>query len=188
MLAFMNERLKTLYKQTVAPDLSDQFQYKSSYQIPKLKKIVINRGLGSAQNSNILENSLNELSLIAGQKGVVTRSKKAIAAFKLRAKTPVGISIVLRGNRMYAFLDRLISLALPRIRDFQGLNPRSFDGSGNYSLGLEEQLMFPEINYDKIDQVQGMDISIITTTPDDKQAFHLLKGLGMPFRNKEELL
>lgn len=187
MLAFMNERLKTLYKQTVAPDLLDQFQYKNVYQIPKLKKIVINRGLGS-QNSNALENSLSELSLIAGQKGVVTRSKKAVAAFKLRAKTPVGISIVLRGNRMYAFLDRLISLALPRIRDFQGLNPRSFDGSGNYSLGLEEQLMFPEINYDKIDQVQGMDISIITTTSDDKQAFHLLKSLGMPFRNKEEQL
>ena len=177
----MNERLKTLYKQTVGPDLLDQFHYKNSYQIPKLKKIVINRGIGSAQNSNVLETSMSELSLIAGQKGVVTRSKKAIASFKLRAKTPVGISIVLRGKRMYAFLDRLISLALPRIRDFQGLNPRSFDGSGNYSLGLEEQLMFPEINYDKIDQVQGMDITIITTTWDDKQAFHLLKGLGMPF-------
>ena len=185
----MTERLKTLYKTTISTKLLEEFHYKNPYQIPKLSKIVINRGLGAAsQNSKILDVSLNELSLIAGQKGVLTRSKKAIAAFKLRAKTPVGISIVLRGDRMYAFLDRLISLALPRIRDFQGINPRSFDQSGNYSLGLEEQLMFPEINYDKIDQVQGMDISIVTTAKTDLEAFRLLKELGMPFRDKAEQL
>jgi len=181
----MSERLKTLYKTTIAPQFLQEFHYKNSYQIPKLTKIVINRGVGAAsQNSKNLNVSLQELSLIAGQKGVLTRSKKAIAAFKLRAKTPVGISIVLRGNRMYAFLDRLISLALPRIRDFQGINPKSFDQSGNYSLGLEEQLMFPEINYDKIDQIQGMDISIVTTAKTDFEAYRLLKEFGMPFREK----
>lgn len=183
----MTERLKTLYKSTISPKLLTEFQYQNSYQIPKLTKIVINRGLGSAsQNSKILDVSLNELSLIAGQKGVLTRSKQAIAGFKLRAKTPVGVSIVLRGNRMYAFLDRLISLALPRIRDFQGINPRSFDQAGNYSLGLEEQLMFPEINYDKIDQVQGMDITIVTTAKTDREAWRLLQEFGMPFKDKSE--
>lgn len=183
----MTERLKTLYQTTISSQLLEEFNYKNKYQIPKLKKIVINRGLGAAsQNSKILDVSLSELSLIAGQKGVLTRSKKAIAAFKLRSKTPVGISIVLRGDRMYAFLDRLISLALPRIRDFQGVNPRSFDQSGNYSLGLEEQLMFPEIDYDKIDQVQGMDIAIVTSAQTNLEAFRLLKELGMPFKTKVE--
>lgn len=185
----MSERLKTLYKTTISPKLLEEFKYKNHYQIPKLEKIVINRGLGtSAQNSKILDVSLNELSLIAGQKGVLTCAKKAVAAFKLRAKTPVGISIVLRGKRMYAFLDRLMSLALPRIRDFQGINPKSFDQSGNYSLGLEEQLMFPEINYDKIDQVQGMDISIVTTAKTDLEALRLLKEFGLPFRDKAEII
>lgn len=184
----MTERLKTLYQDTVAPDLRKKFGYQTDYHIPKLKKIVINRGLGgTSQNTKVLDVSLTELSLIAGQKGVLTRSKKAIAAFKLRAKMPVGISIVLRGKRMYAFLDRLMSLALPRIRDFQGINPGSFDQSGNYSLGLEEQLMFPEINYDQIDQVQGMDISIVTTAKTDLEAFHLLNDLGMPFREKADM-
>jgi large subunit ribosomal protein L5 len=181
----MTERLKNQYKQTIIPKLMETLMFKNKHQVPIISKIVINRGVGEAsQNSKILETSLNELSLIAGQRGVLTRSKKAIAAFKLRAKTPVGISVTLRGDRMYAFLDRLISLALPRIRDFQGINPKSFDGSGNYSLGLEEQLMFPEIDYDKIDQIRGMDVSIITTAKTDGAAYFLLKELGMPFKEK----
>ena len=179
----MTERLKTQYKDKIAPKFIQDLGLKNSNQVPKISKIVINRGLGEAsQNSKILETSLNELSIIAGQRCVLTRSKKAIAAFKLRAKTPVGISVTLRGENMYAFLDRLISLALPRIRDFQGINPKSFDGSGNYSLGLEEQLMFPEIDYDKIDQIRGMDISIITTAKTDIEGLTLLKEFGMPFK------
>jgi large subunit ribosomal protein L5 len=180
----MTERLKKLYKETIVPNLLKKLGYKNEHQIPRLSKIVINRGLGT-QNSKILEASLNELTLITGQKGVLTRSKKAIAAFKLRENTPVGISVVLRGERMYAFFDRLIRLALPRIRDFQGMNPKSFDHSGNYSLGLEEQLMFPEIAYDKIDQIRGMDISIITTAKNDHEAFLLLSEFGMPFKRKD---
>ena len=185
----MKERLKDKYNQTILPTLIKTLHFKNTHQAPRLSKIVINRGLGDAsQNSKILETSMNELSIIAGQKGILTRSKKAIAAFKLRAKTPVGISVTLRGKRMYAFLDRLISLALPRIRDFQGINPRSFDGSGNYSLGLEEQLMFPEIDYDKINQIRGMDVSIITTTKQDNEAYLLLKELGMPFKELNDPL
>ena len=160
-----------------------EFQYKNKLQVTRIEKIVINRGLGDAsQNAKILDSSLNELSLIAGQKGIVTRSKKAIAGFNLRQKNPVGVSVTLRGERMYSFLDRLINLALPRIRDFQGVSPRSLDGYGNYSLGLEEQLMFPEIDYDKIDQVRGMDISIVTSSQNDAECLALLKEFGMPFR------
>nr|QVO50960.1 50S ribosomal protein L5 [Ulva compressa] len=177
------ERLKTKYKEVIIPKLVKQLNLKNIHQVPKISKIVINRGLGEAAlNSKILDTSLNEISLVAGQRGVLTRSKKAIAAFKLRAKTAVGISVTLRGDRMYAFLDRFICLALPRIRDFQGINPKSFDGVGNYSLGLEEQLMFPEIDYDKIDQIRGMDISIITTAKTDNDALTLLKEFGMPFK------
>jgi large subunit ribosomal protein L5 len=182
----MKERLKNQYKQTIMPKLMETLNFKNKHQVPVISKIVINRGVGEAsQNSKILETSLNELSIIAGQRGVLTRSKKAIAAFKLRAKTPVGICVTLRGDRMYAFLDRLISLALPRIRDFQGIHPKSFDGSGNYSLGLEEQLMFPEIDYDKIDQIRGMDVSIITTAKTDNEAYVLLKQFGMPFKENK---
>jgi large subunit ribosomal protein L5 len=177
------ERLKIKYKEVIIPKLVKQLNLKNIHQVPKISKIVINRGLGEAAlNSKILDTSLNEISLVAGQRGVLTRSKKAIAAFKLRAKTAVGISVTLRGDRMYAFLDRFISLALPRIRDFQGINPKSFDGLGNYSLGLEEQLMFPEIDYDKIDQIRGMDISIITTAKKDDDAAELLKMFGLPFK------
>lgn len=180
----MTERLKNKYKYIISPKLLKELKYKNIHQIPSISKIVINRGLGDAsQNSKILETSLIELSWITGQRGVLTRSKKAIAGFKLRSKTAVGISITLRGEKMYAFLDRLISLALPRIRDFQGISSKSFDGSGNYSLGLEEQLMFPEINYDQIDQIRGMDISIITTAKTDNDAFLLLKEFGMPFKS-----
>lgn len=179
----MAQRLKKIYSQEIIPKLIEEFNYKSYLQVPRIEKIVINRGLGDAsQNVKLLDSSLNELTVIAGQKGVVTRSKKAIAGFKLRQKMPVGILVTLRGERLYGFLDRLINLALPRIRDFQGINPKSFDGHGNYSLGLEEQLMFPEIDYDKIDQVRGMDISIVTTSKTDQEGLALLRAFGMPFK------
>jgi len=179
----MVQRLENFYQQTSVPKLIELFQYKNRHQVPKLDKIVINRGLGDAsQNAKLLESCSQELSMITGQHGIVTRSKKAIASFKLRQKMPVGVVVTLRGEKMYAFLDRLINLALPRIRDFQGISPKSFDGHGNYSLGLEEQLMFPEIDYDKIDQIRGMDISIITTSKNDQEGLALLKEFGMPFR------
>lgn len=179
------QRLKRFYLNETVPKLKGDLNCKNIQQVPKVKKIVINRGLGEASgNAKTLDSSLNEVSIIAGQRGIVTRSKKAIAGFKVRQDMPVGISVTLRGDRMYAFLDRLINLALPRIRDFQGINPKSFDGNGNYSLGLEEQLMFPEINYDKIEQIQGMDISIITTSKTDHEGQVLLTALGMPFKVK----
>ena len=179
----MVQRLQNFYSQQIIPKLMEQFNYKNKYQVPKIEKIVINRGIGNAsQNAKLLDSSLSELTVIAGQKGVITRSKKAIAGFKLRQKMPVGVSVTLRGDRMYGFLDRLVNLALPRIRDFQGISSKSFDGNGNYSLGLEEQLMFPEIDYDKIDQIRGMDISIITTSKNDQEGFALLKAFGMPFK------
>ena len=180
----MTQRLKTMFFQTIIPKLSKKFQYKNILQVPRIEKIVINRGVGDgSQNAKLLDSCLKELSSISGQKGVVTKSKKAIAGFKIRQQAPVGVSLTVRGDRMYSFLDRLINLALPRIRDFQGVNPKSFDGMGNYSLGLEEQLMFPEIEYDKIDQIRGMDISIVTTSKNDSEGFALLKEFGMPFRN-----
>lgn len=180
---YMVQRLQQFYDQKIVPQLLEQFQYTNTHQVPVLEKIVINRGLGDAsQNTKLLDSYSNELSMITGQHGITTRSKKAIAGFKLRQKMPVGLAVTLRGDRMYAFLDRLANLALPRIRDFQGLNPKSFDGHGNYSLGLDEQLMFPEIDYDKIDQIRGMDISIITSARSDEQAMALLKAFGMPFK------
>lgn len=180
----MTQRLKTLYQDTIVPKLQEQFSYTNIHQVPKVTKITVNRGLGEAsQNAKALESSLNELAIITGQKPVVTRAKKAIAGFKLRQGMPVGVMVTLRSERMYAFLDRLISLALPRIRDFRGISPRSFDGRGNYSLGIREQLIFPEIDYDSIDQVRGMDISIITTANTDEEGRALLKEMGMPFRN-----
>lgn len=180
----MVQRLQQFYQEKLVPQLIEQFHYKNKHQVPTLEKIVINRGLGDAsQNAKVLESCSKELGMITGQQGVVTRSKKAIAGFKLRQKMPVGLVVTLRGEKMYAFLDRLINLALPRIRDFQGISLKSFDGHGNYSLGLEEQLMFPEIDYDKIDQVRGMDISIVTTARNDQQAMALLKAFGMPFKS-----
>jgi large subunit ribosomal protein L5 len=179
----MAQRLKTFYLNSVVPKLREQFHHRNLHQVPQVKKIVINRGLGDAsQNAKLLDGSLQELTTIAGQRGVITRSKQAIAAFKIRQDMPVGISVTLRGERMYAFLDRLINLALPRIRDFQGISANSFDGQGNYSLGLNEQLMFPEIDYDSIQQIRGMDISIITSATHDREGFALLQALGMPFR------
>ena len=176
----MTQRLKQRYTELVE---SGQFGTDlNSHEIPKIIKIVVNRGVGDAsQNARVLENYLDELTTITGQRAVVTRSKKAIASYKVREGMPVGVSVTLRGDKMYAFLDRLINLALPRIRDFQGINPNGFDGRGNYNLGLGEQLMFPEIEYDKVEQIRGMDISIVTSARDNVQASVLLKGLGMPF-------
>jgi large subunit ribosomal protein L5 len=178
-------RLKTVYQETITPKLITQFEYTNVHQVPKVIKITINRGLGeAAQNAKSLEASINEIALITGQKPVVTRAKKAIAGFKIRQGMPVGIMVTLRGERMYAFLDRLINLTLPRIRDFRGVSPKSFDGRGNYTLGVREQLIFPEVEYDKIDQVRGLDISIITTAKSDEEGRALLKEMGMPFRDQ----
>jgi large subunit ribosomal protein L5 len=178
-------RLKTVYQETITPKLISQFQYTNVHQVPKVTKITINRGLGeAAQNAKSLEASISEIALITGQKPVVTRAKKAIAGFKIRQGMPVGIMVTLRGERMYAFLDRLINLTLPRIRDFRGVSPKSFDGRGNYTLGVREQLIFPEVEYDRIDQVRGLDISIITTAKTDEEGRALLKEMGMPFRDQ----
>ncbi|MFP4100511.1 50S ribosomal protein L5 [Coleofasciculus sp.] len=181
----MSDRLKTHYQDTIVPKLKEQFGYTNIHQVPRVTKITVNRGLGEAsQNAKALESSLSELAIITGQKPVVTRAKKAIAGFKIREGMPVGVMVTLRSKRMYSFLDRLISLALPRIRDFRGISPRSFDGRGNYTLGIREQLIFPEIDYDSIDQIRGMDISIITTANTDEEGRALLKEMGMPFREK----
>ncbi|HEY9624834.1 MAG TPA: 50S ribosomal protein L5 [Crinalium sp.] len=180
----MAERFKTLYQEKAVPKLMEQFQYTNIHQVPKILKVTVNRGLGeAAQNAKALEASLSEIAVITGQKPVVTRAKKAIAGFKIRKGMPVGIMVTLRSDRMYAFLDRLINLALPRIRDFRGVSPKSFDGRGNYTLGVREQLIFPEVDYDRIDQIRGMDISIITTANTDEEGRALLKEMGMPFRD-----
>jgi large subunit ribosomal protein L5 len=181
----MATKLKTLYQETIVPTLMDQFQYSNIHQVPKLVKVTVNRGLGeAAQNAKALESSLNELAVVTGQKPVVTRAKKAIAGFKIRQGMPVGLMVTLRGERMYSFVERLIGLALPRIRDFRGISPKSFDGRGNYTLGVREQLIFPEVDYDSIDQIRGMDISIITTANTDDEGRALLKAMGMPFRDQ----
>lgn len=180
----MAERLKATYQEKIVPKLMEQFQYSNIHQVPKLVKITVNRGMGeAAQNAKALEASLAEIATITGQKPVVTRAKKAIAGFKIRQGMPVGIMVTLRSDRMYTFIDRLINLALPRIRDFRGVSPKSFDGRGNYTLGVREQLIFPEVDYDSIDQIRGMDISIITTANTDEEGRALLKEMGMPFRD-----
>jgi large subunit ribosomal protein L5 len=179
----MANNLKTTYQEKIVPKLIEQFQYENMHQVPKVIKVTVNRGLGeAAQNAKSLEASLAEIAKITGQKPVVTRAKKAIAGFKIRQGMPVGIMVTLRSDRMYSFLERLINLSLPRIRDFRGVSPKSFDGRGNYTLGLREQLIFPEISYDSIDQIRGMDISIITTATTDEEGRALLKEMGMPFR------
>lgn len=181
----MSETLKSRYETKIVPKLMEQFRYKNIHQVPKVVKVTVNRGLGDAsQNAKALESSIQEIALITGQKPVVTRAKKAIAGFKIRQGMPIGVMVTLRSERMYAFLDRLINLALPRIRDFRGVSPKSFDGRGNYNLGLREQLIFPEIEYDRIDQIRGMDISIVTTANTDEEGRALLKEMGMPFRDK----
>ena len=177
--------LKSKYHETIVPNLMKQFEYKNIHEVPKVTKVTVNRGLGEAsQNAKALEASLSEIALITGQKPVVTRAKKAIAGFKIREGMPVGVMVTLRSGKMYNFLDRLINLSLPRIRDFRGISPKSFDGRGNYTLGVREQLIFPEVEYDKIDQIRGMDISIITTARNDEEGRALLKEMGMPFREQ----
>lgn len=179
----MAEQLKTFYTDKVVPKLMEQFEYGNIHQVPKLVKVTVNRGLGEAsQNAKSLEASVAELATITGQRPVVTRAKKAIAGFKIRQGMPVGTMVTLRSERMYAFLNRLINLTLPRIRDFRGVSSKSFDGRGNYTLGLREQLIFPEIEYDSIDQIRGMDVTIVTTANTDEEGRALLKELGMPFR------
>jgi large subunit ribosomal protein L5 len=180
----MPTRLKEKYQREVVPALIQEFKYTSVMQVPRLQKIVLNIGLGEAiQNAKALDAAVGDLTAIAGQKPVVTRSKKSIAAFKLRQGMPIGAMVTLRGDKMYDFLDRLVNLALPRLRDFRGINRRSFDGRGNYSLGLREQILFPEIDYDKVDKLRGLEISVVTSAVDDAQGYALLKRLGMPFRD-----
>ena len=167
----------------MAPALRERFGYKNVMEIPRLEKVVINMGVGEATgDAKAIDAAVNDLTAIAGQKPIVTRAKKSIAAFKVRAGMPIGVKVTLRGERMYEFLDKLFNLALPRIRDFRGVSPKSFDGRGNYTLGLREQLIFPEINIDKVDKVRGMDIVIVSTAKTDEQAFELLRLMGMPFR------
>ena len=178
----MASRLKEKYLNEVVPGLQEQFKYTNVMAIPKLDKVVINIGLGDVtQNPKALDAAINDLTLITGQKPVVTKAKKSIAGFKLREGMPVGVKVTLRGDRMYEFVDRLVSVALPRVRDFRGVSPKSFDGRGNYSLGLKEQLIFPEIEYDKIDKIRGMEIVFATTAKTDEEGRALLKLLGMPF-------
>jgi large subunit ribosomal protein L5 len=175
--------LKAKYAQEVAPALQKQFNYKNVMMIPKLEKIVINVGLGEAvQNAKALDAAVADITAITGQKPVVTRAKKSIATFKLRQGMPIGCKVTLRGERMWDFLEKLTKIALPRVRDFRGVSAKSFDGRGNYALGLKEQLIFPEIDYDKVDKLRGMDIIIVTTAKTDEEAKSLLKGLGMPFK------
>jgi len=177
-------RLKTLYKDKVVPALMQEFSYKNVMQVPRLNKIVINLGLGEAiQNAKVLESAQAELTALAGQKPVVTRAKKSIANFKLRAGMPIGCKVTLRRDRMYEFFDRLVNVALPRIRDFRGVSGKSFDGRGTYALGVREQIIFPEIDYDKIDKIRGMNIVIGTTAKTDEEGKALLKMMGMPFRD-----
>ena len=179
-------RLENVYREKVVPVLQKEFAYSSPMQIPGIVKISLNIGLGSAsQNNKLMEEAMNELSVIAGQKAVMTRAKKSIAAFKLREGMPIGCRVTLRKERMWDFLDKLMNFALPRVRDFRGISPTSFDGRGNYTMGVTEQLIFSEIDYDKIDRTRGMDITFVTTAPDDDSAFALLDALGFPFKDKE---
>ncbi|MFD1850694.1 50S ribosomal protein L5 [Oceanobacillus bengalensis] len=178
----MNQ-LKQKYQDEVVSSLMNKFEYKSVMQVPKIEKIVINMGVGDAvQNSKALDSAVEELSLISGQKPLITRAKKSIAGFRLREGMPIGAKVTLRGERMYEFLQKLISVSLPRVRDFRGISKKAFDGRGNYTLGVKEQLIFPEINYDKVNKVRGMDIVIVTTSNTDEEARELLAQLGMPFQ------
>lgn len=176
-------RLQDFYRTEIAPKLSEQFKYRSSMEIPRVSKIVLNMGLGEAiQNIKILESAAVELGQIAGQKPVVTRARQSIAAFKLRKGMPIGCMVTLRGDRMYDFLDKLVNIALPRVRDFRGVSSKALDGRGNYTLGIKEHIIFPEIDYDKIDKIKGMNITIVTTAKTDDEARTLLALFGMPFR------
>ena len=175
-------RLLEKYTETVKPSLMKEFNYTSTMQAPKIVKVVINMGVGdSIANSKLLDEAVEELTLIAGQKPVITKAKKSIANFKLREDMPIGCKVTLRGERMYEFLDKLFNISLPRVRDFRGVSATAFDGRGNYTLGVKEQLIFPEINFDKVNKVRGMDIVIVTTAQSNQEAYALLKGMGMPF-------
>ena len=176
-------RLKTRYDEAVVPALQDEFKYDNPHQIPGLVKIVANMGLGEAvQNPKVIEGAQRELSALAGQKAVVTKAKKSIATFKLRQGMPIGCSVTLRRERMWEFLDRLVSIALPRVRDFRGINPKGFDGKGNFSMGIKEHIIFHEIDYDKVDKIKGLNITFVTTANTDEEGRALLRHLGMPFR------
>jgi len=178
----MAARLQERYKNEITASLMKKFNYSSVMQVPKVEKIVINMGLGEAvQNPKILDSAVADLALISGQKPVITRAKKSIAGFKLREGMPIGVKVTLRGERMYYFMDKLFNISLPRVRDFRGISNKAFDGRGNYTLGLKEQLVFPEIDYDKIDKIRGMDIVFVTTANTDEEAHELLNQLGMPF-------
>ena len=177
-------RLKDKYKDEIVPQLMKQFGFENIMEVPKLERIIVNMGLGEAvQNAKLIESASEELTAITGRKPIVTRAKKSIATFKLREGMPIGVMVTLRGDQMYDFLDRLVSLALPRTRDFKGASPKAFDGRGNYTLGIKEQIIFPEINYDKIDRIKGLNVTFVTTARNDDQGRALLRSLGMPFRN-----
>jgi len=178
-------RLFEKYNQEIVPQLMEKFSYKSIMQVPRLQKICINQGVGDAtQDKKLVENAVKEMSQIAGQKAVVTKATKSVSNFKLREAMPIGARVTLRSNQMYYFLDRLISVALPRVRDFRGISDKSFDGRGNYSMGVKEQIIFPEIDLDKVNKITGMDISFVTTARTDAEALELLKALGLPFKNQ----
>ncbi|EJY56867.1 50S ribosomal protein L5 [Alicyclobacillus hesperidum URH17-3-68] len=175
--------MQDMYRAQVVPALMKEFQYKNAMQVPRVEKVVINMGLGEAtQNPKVIDAAVEDLQAIAGQRPVVTRAKKSIAGFRLRQGMPIGVKVTLRGERMYHFLDKLMNVALPRVRDFRGVSPKAFDGRGNYTLGLREQLIFPEIDYDKIDKVRGMEVVVVTTANTDEEARALLTEMGMPFR------
>ena len=179
----MAARLKERYQKEVAPAIAKEFGIKNPMAVPRLEKIVVNMGMGEAiANAKILDTATDEVRAIVGQKPVITKAKKSIASFKLRQGMPIGVMVTLRGDRMYEFLDRLVSIALPRVRDFRGVSPKAFDGRGNYTIGVREQLIFPEIDFNKVEKMRGMNISIVTTARNDEQARSLLKSLGMPFR------
>jgi large subunit ribosomal protein L5 len=176
-------RLQDRYKAEIVPRLKEKFGYRNVMQVPKLSKVVVNMGLGDAiENVKVIETAAAEIAIITGQKPVVTKARKSIANFKLREGVPIGVMVTLRRDQMYHFLDKLIAIALPRVRDFKGVSPRGFDGRGNYTLGIKEQIMFPEVNYDKIDKIRGMNITIVTTARTDEEGLELLRLMGMPFR------
>ena len=176
-------RIKKMYREKVALELRSQFSYKSVMQIPALEKIVVSIGIGEAtQNKKLLDSALSDLAIITGQVGIKTRAKKSVAAFKVRAGMATGVKVTLRGKRMYDFYDRLVNIALPRVKDFRGISPKAFDHNGNFSLGIDEQIIFPEIDYDKIERIRGMNINIVTTAGSDKEGYALLDKMGMPFQ------
>jgi large subunit ribosomal protein L5 len=178
-------RLKEKYKKEIMPALQSKFGYKSIMQVPKIEKICINKGVGAAvADKKLIEQAIEEITAITGQRAVPTKSKKAISNFKLRENMPIGVRVTLRGDRMYEFMDRLMNIALPRVRDFRGVNPKGFDGRGNYTLGIREQIIFPEISIDKVNKISGMDITFVTTAKTDEESYELLKAFGMPFANK----